>query len=55
MSSFATLYGLAKMCDGDFRLGLSNKQYIFLSEIFPYFEKNSNDYVVEGCRIFCGG
>ena len=41
MCSFATIYGLAKMSGGNFRLGLSNDQYLFLSEIFPYFEENA--------------
>ncbi len=52
MSSFATLFGLAKMSGGNFRIGLSNDQYLFLSEIFPYFEEHAKDYVIEGCRIF---
>ena len=52
MSSFATLFGLAKMSGVDLRIGLSNDQYLFLSEIFPYFEEHAEDHVIEGFRIF---
>jgi len=52
MCSFATIYGLAKMSGGNFRLGLSNDQYLFLSEIFPYFEENAKDHLIEA--MYCG-
>ena len=52
MSSFATLFGFAKLSEGDFRIGLSNDQYLFLSEIFPYFEEHAKDHAIEA--MYCG-
>ena len=40
------------MSGGNFRLGLSNDQYLFLSEIFPYFEENAKDHLIEA--MYCG-
>ena len=48
MSSFATLYGFSNISGGTFRIGLSNNQYLSLSEIFPYFKKHGRNYVIEG-------
>ena len=51
MSSFATIFSIAQKSK-NVTVGLTNKQYSILSEIFPYFEKNSQKYLIEA-RI-CG-
>ena len=51
MSSFATIYGVDKMSGGRLRKVLSNNQYLYLSEMFPYFEKNGEKMALEA--IYC--
>lgn len=55
MSSFATIYSLGQMAGGSLRLGLTNIQYLFLSEMFPYFERHAQDHVLESmyCNDLC--
>ena len=52
MSSFATIFGLAKISGKKFRLGLSNNQYLYLSEMFPYFEEHAHEHAIEA--MYCG-
>lgn len=39
------------MAGGAIRIGLTNVQYLFLSEMFPYFEDHYQDHVLES--IYC--
>ena len=52
MCSFATIFGLAKLSGGKFRLGINYDQHLRLSEIFPYFEKYARNHVIEA--MYCG-
>ena len=55
MSSFATLYAFNQLSKNTFRIGLTNDQYLALSPIFPYFEKNAKKYLIEAlhCDSAC--
>ena len=52
MCSFATIYGLVKLSGGKFKIGLTYNQYIKLSEIFPYFEDELKENIIEGKVIY---
>ena len=54
MCSFATIYGLVKLSGGKFKIGLTYNQYIKLSEIFPYFEDELKENIIEGKVIYQG-
>ena len=54
MCSFATIYGLVKLSGGKFKIGLTYSQYIKLSEIFPYFEDELKENIIEGKLIYQG-
>ena len=54
MCSFATIYGLVKLSGGKFKIGLTYNQYIKLSEIFPYFEDELKENIIEGKLIYQG-
>ena len=55
MSAFATLYAYNLYSGNQFRIGLTNDQYQMFSAIFPYFEDNAKDYVIEAmhCSDAC--
>ena len=52
MCSFATIYGLTREMEGNVTIGLSNRQYLFLSEAFSYFEEHPEIHAIEA--IYCG-
>lgn len=52
MSAFATLYGLAKISNKKIRVGINYKQFKILSEAFPYFESNSDEFLMDSW--YCG-
>ena len=53
MGSFATMYGLTrKMVAGNITIGLSNHQFLLLSEAFSYFEEHPGIHAIEA--IYCG-
>ena len=54
MCSFATIYGLVKLSGGKFKIGLTYNQYIKLSEMFPYFEDELKENIIEGKVIYQG-
>ena len=55
MSSFATIYSLAKMSGNNIRAGLIYGQFQKLSAIFPYFEENYSKHLIHSwyCGHFC--
>ena len=50
--SFATLYGLFKLSNGRFRIGLTHEQFNQLSSVFPYFKTHAGDYLMD--NWYCG-
>ena len=50
--SFATLYGLSKMSNGRFRIGLTHEQFHQLSSVFPFFKSHAGDYLMD--NWYCG-
>ena len=51
MSSFATVYAFNKLTENKFRQALNNVQYLYLAEIFPFFEENANKLLFE--TLYC--
>ena len=55
MSSFATIFGFTKMMGNDTRPSLIYNQYKVLAHYFPYFQMNSQEFLINSwyCGHFC--
>ena len=47
ISAFATAYGIARMTNNTFRVGINFKQYQILENAFPYFSNNFQEYLMD--------